>query len=169
MKPNAIAYTSNTGYTEQYALLLGEQTGLPVYTLEDAGKNLAPGGAVIYLGWLMAGKVKGLKKARARYDVKAVCAVGMGPETGGQTADISAKNPVGNVPLFYLQGGFDMARLKGIYRFMMKAMQRTIGSKLESKQDITAEERDMLDMINNGRDCVNPESLAKIKAWLKEL
>ena len=30
MKPNAIAYTSNTGYTEQYALLLGEQTGLPV-------------------------------------------------------------------------------------------------------------------------------------------
>ncbi len=164
---DAIIYESNTGFTKKYAEMLAKSENLPVYSSSDPG---APEGSeVIYMGWLMAGKVKGLKKARARYDVKAVCAVGMGPETGGQTADISAKNPVGNVPLFYLQGGFDMARLKGIYRFMMKAMQRTIGSKLESKQDITAEERDMLDMINNGRDCVNPESLAKIKAWLKEL
>ena len=30
MEPNAIVYTSNTGYTAQYAKLLGEKTGLPV-------------------------------------------------------------------------------------------------------------------------------------------
>ena len=30
MNPNAIVYTSNTGYTRQYATLLGEKTGLPV-------------------------------------------------------------------------------------------------------------------------------------------
>ena len=34
MKPNAIVYTSSTGFTRQYAFLLGEQTGLPVYSLE---------------------------------------------------------------------------------------------------------------------------------------
>lgn len=36
MKPNAIVYTSNTGFTEQYARLLGEKTGLPVYPLSEA-------------------------------------------------------------------------------------------------------------------------------------
>ena len=29
MKPTAIVYTSNTGHTRKYALLLGEQIGLP--------------------------------------------------------------------------------------------------------------------------------------------
>ena len=33
MNANAIVYTSNTGYTEQYARLLGKRTGLPVYSL----------------------------------------------------------------------------------------------------------------------------------------
>ena len=33
MRPNAIVYTSNTGYTAQYAALLGKKTALPVYSL----------------------------------------------------------------------------------------------------------------------------------------
>lgn len=41
MKPNSIVYTSNTGYTREYAVLLGEKTGLPVYSLEEADKKLA--------------------------------------------------------------------------------------------------------------------------------
>ena len=36
MKPAAIVYTSNTGHTRKYALLLGEQIGLPVYSLDEA-------------------------------------------------------------------------------------------------------------------------------------
>ena len=31
MKPTAIVYTSNTGFTAEYAALLGQATGLPVY------------------------------------------------------------------------------------------------------------------------------------------
>ena len=57
MTPNAIVYTSNTGYTEQYAMLLGKATGLPVYALAEAEAKLAPGNHILYLGWLMAGKV----------------------------------------------------------------------------------------------------------------
>ena len=55
MKPTAIVYTSNTGCTAQYASLLGGETGLRVYPLEDAMKNLPQGSPVIYLGWLAAG------------------------------------------------------------------------------------------------------------------
>ncbi|MDD6610969.1 MAG: hypothetical protein PUE91_01980 [Clostridiales bacterium] len=50
MKPTAIVYTSNTGFTEQYARLLGQKTGLPVYALSEAGKALPPRSSILYLG-----------------------------------------------------------------------------------------------------------------------
>ena len=36
MKPTAIVYTSNTGFTARYAKALGERTGLPVLELNTA-------------------------------------------------------------------------------------------------------------------------------------
>ena len=45
----AIVYTSNTGHTRAYAELLACKTGLPVYALEDAAKQLEKGASVIYL------------------------------------------------------------------------------------------------------------------------
>ena len=72
---HAIIYTSNTGHTEKYAMLLGEKTGLPVYSLSEGKKKLSKGEKVIYFGWISAMRVKGLKEARAQYSVEAVCAV----------------------------------------------------------------------------------------------
>ena len=60
MKPTAIVYTSNTGHTRQYALLLGKQGGLPVYSLEEANSHLSGGSPVIYLGWIHASHVSEL-------------------------------------------------------------------------------------------------------------
>ncbi len=57
---NAIIYTTNTGSAERYAVLLAEQTGLPVYSLTEAKKTVSTGTEVIYLGWIMAGLVKAL-------------------------------------------------------------------------------------------------------------
>ena len=51
----AIVYTSNTGYTAEYARMLGEKTGLPVLTLDEAKKSLPARAPILYLGWLMAG------------------------------------------------------------------------------------------------------------------
>lgn len=39
----AIVYTSNTGSTEQYARLLGQEAGLPVCSLAEAKKPSIPG------------------------------------------------------------------------------------------------------------------------------
>ena len=58
---DAIVYTSNTGFTEKYAKLLGGKLFLPVYSLEEAKGKLAAGAEIIYLGWLMAGTVKGYR------------------------------------------------------------------------------------------------------------
>lgn len=84
---NAIIYTTNTGSTEHYAKLLAQKTGLPVYSLAEAKKRVFAGAEVIYLGWIMAGSVKGYAEAAKRYRVRAVCAVGMG-QTGTQTDSV---------------------------------------------------------------------------------
>ena len=82
---DAIIYTTNTGSTEQYAKLLAQKTGLPAYSFAEAKKQILAGAEVVYLGWIMAGSVKGYAAAAKHYRVCAVCGVGMG-QTGTQTA-----------------------------------------------------------------------------------
>ena len=69
---NAIVYTTNTGSAERYARLLAERTGLPACSLTEAKKAVSAGAEVIYLGWIMAGLVKGYAVAVKRYRVCAM-------------------------------------------------------------------------------------------------
>ena len=168
MNANSIVYTSNTGYTAEYARLLGERTGLPVYSLAEAERKLAAGNRVIYLGWLMAGKVQGYKKAAKRYKVQAVCGVGMGGN-GSQLQEVRKANAISEkTPLFTLQGGFDINKLSGVYKLMMTIMVKTAGKGLAEKQDRTPEEGVMLDMLTRGGSRVSAENLAEVLAWVDE-
>ena len=168
MKPNAIVYTSNTGHTEQYAALLGNKTGLPVYPLDEAMRKLPPEEPVIYLGWLMAGKVQGYKKAAGRWQVEAVCGVGMGA-TGSQMQDLHKANALpDSMPVFTLQGGFDITRLRGVYKLMMTVMLKTAGKGLEAKEDRTPDEDDMLDLLLHGGSRVSEDNLAAVLDWYQK-
>lgn len=166
-KPTGIVYTSNTGYTEKYAKLLGEQLELPVFSAEQAD-SLPEGTEVLYLGWLMAGVVKGYKKAAQRFSVAAVCGVGMGP-AGSQDSDVRKNNAIPQeVPVFTLQGGFDRTKLHGIYRFMMGVMIKVMGSSLRKKENRTPEEDAMLEMVTNGGDFVDVRQLDGVIAWYRQ-
>ena len=166
MNANAIVYTSNTGYTAQYAKLLGEKTGLPVYSLAEAGAKLPAGNCVIYLGWLMAGKVQGYAKAAKRYRVAAVCGVGMGA-SGSQLADVRKANSLGDaLPLFTLQGGFHPEKLNAGYRLMMRLMRGVLIRQIAGKPERTPEDEDLLDLLEHGGDRVSEANLAQPLAWL---
>ena len=168
MNANSIVYTSNTGYTAEYARLLGEKTGLPVYSLAEAEQKLAAGNRVIYLGWLMAGKVQGYKKAAKRYKVQAVCGVGMGG-TGSQLQEVRKANAIPEkTPLFTLQGGFDIQKLSGVYKLMMTIMVKTAGKRLAEKQDRTPDEDVMLEMLTQGGSRVSADNLAEVLAWVEQ-
>ena len=165
---NAILYTTNTGSTQRYALLLAQETGLPAYSLTEAKKCLSPGAEVIYLGWIMAGKIKGFAEAMKHYKICAVCAVGMG-RTGTQTDALRQKSALpAEVPLFTLQGNFEIQKLHGVYRLMMEMMVRTAGKALSAKQNRTPEEDDMLDMMLHGGERVKPEYLRTVLAWYRQ-
>lgn len=162
---NAIIYTTNTGSTRHYAELLAKKTGLPVYSLTEAKKTVKAGADIIYLGWIMAGSVKGYAAAAKRYNVRAVCGVGMG-QTGTQTENVREKTAIpAKIPVFTLQGNFDVKKLHGIYRPMMELMVKTAGKGLAEKKDRTPEEDDMLDMMFHGGDRVKAENLLSVLNW----
>ena len=165
----AIIYTSNTGSTAEYAQLLGKELILPVHSLQQAKNEMPVGSEIIYLGWIMAGGIKGYKEAAKLYKVRAVCGIGMG-QTGTQLKEVRDKNAIPQrVPLFTLQGNFDVKKLHGVYRFMMNVMVKIAGKGLANKTDRTPEEDDMLDMVVNGGKRVSLQNLNTVTEWYKSV
>lgn len=155
----AIVYTSNAGSAARYARMLAQATGLPVCALAEARRGLAQGAEIIYVGWIMASCVKGYAAAAKRFCVRAVCGMAQtGTQIGGarQKTRVPAENP-----LFTLQGNFDLRRLRGAYRLLMRMMVRA----LEKKKDRTAEENSMLAMLCDGVDSVDARNLAAVLEW----
>lgn len=167
MKVEAIIYESNTGFTKKYADLLSQMTGLKAYERKASGQHVKKGTEIIYMGWLMAGGVKGFKQARGRYKVGALAAVGMGSPTEKAVKDIVQKYQLTDLPVFYLQGGFDKSKLRGIYRLMMNNVEKIMTNSLNKKEQKTDEELLMLDVVKNGGDFVKKENLDSIISWLK--
>ena len=163
MKPTAIVYTSNTGHTRQYALLLGEQVGLPVYSLEEANSHLSGGSPVIYLGWIHASHVKGYSAAARRFAVCAVCGVGL-CDTGTLISEVRKATAIAeDIPLFTLQGGIDRGRLKGMDKLMISMLTKG----LASQKQRSAQDDRMLELLNKDESYVSPENLAEDVQWYK--
>lgn len=164
MKPAAIVYTSNTGHTRKYALLLGEQIGLPVYSLDEANAQLSGGSPVIYLGWLHASHVKGYSKAAKRFALRAVCAVGL-CDTGTLTDQVRKATSIPEeIPLFTLQGGIDRSRLKGMDKLMISMLTKG----LASQKHRSAQDERMLELLSRDESYVSPENLAGLLQWYRE-
>ena len=164
MKPNAIVYTSNTGYTKAYAKILGEKTGLLVYDINEAKKTLKKCENIIYLGWLMASKIKDYGKVRNHYAICAAIGVGLG-DTGAQDAAVRKANRISqDIPVFTVQGGMDYEKLKGIHRFMIDMLRKM----LSNKKDRTEEESAMLTLINQGGNYVSETHLSAVLDWYQK-
>ena len=88
---------------------------------------------------------------------------------GSQLQDVQKANILPpSMPVFTLQGGFDMKRLRGIYKLMMTIMSKTAGKMLSEKKDRTPDEDDMLDLLLNGDNRVSEENLAAVLDWYQK-
>ncbi len=164
MKVSAIVYTSATGFTARYAALLAQQTGLPCCPLDQAAGALERGTPVLYLGWLCAGSIKGLKRAHSRFSVQGICAVGMSPPDPAYTAKLARPDGLRDVPLFYLRGGYAPWKLTGVYKPMMAVMARAV-TKAPPKN---AQEAAMQDAFRQGGDWVDEAALAPVLNWVEQ-
>lgn len=135
----AIVYTSNAGSTARYAELLAQATGLPVYSAGEAKKELPSGSDIIYMGWLMASGIKGYQASAKRYPSE--------------------------IPLFTLQGNFNIEKLHGVYKVIMRIMVKAAGKDLSEKTDRTPEEDNLLDMMLHGGEHVSMDNLKAVLEW----
>ena len=164
----AVVYTSNTGHTAEYAKLFGDRTGLPVYSLAEAVESLPESCEIVYFGWLMAGKIKELDKARQAFAVRAVCAVGL-CESGTLLERTRTENAVGEgIALFTLQGGYAPNRLRGIYRLIMKLVTRSLLKKISKKEEKTESDLKMYEVLGSGGSFVAKEHLTPAVLWAQE-
>lgn len=164
----AIIYISETGFTKEYAVMLGEKTGLPVYEYKEALKNLKKGSEIIYLGWFMAGTVKGYKKMKKKYDVKAVCAVGL-CETGTLLTETRTNNAIpDSTKLFTIQGGYAPDKLTGIYKKMMNMVTKVLINQINKMETKRESDIRMLSTLENGGSYVCCENLSEVLEWYNE-
>lgn len=160
---SAIVYTSNTGFTMRYAQMLSQATAIPAYDLDESSVPAA-GAKILYLGWLSAGRIKGLSKANRRWDIQAVCAVGMSPNNDPNT--LRETNHV-NCPLFYAQGGYAPDKLHGMDKLVMAIITKLIAS-TQKKKVKSPEEAEQLAQFQRGCDFVDGANLEPVLAWLRD-
>lgn len=157
----AIVYTSKNGHTAEYAEILGRQTGLPVYSLKNAKKQLANGTPIIYLGWLMASRVKGLNKVKKKFKVSAVCGIGL-CDTGTLLQEVQKANELSeDFPLFTMQGGMDKDKLKGFDKMLINILTKGLASQKERSE---TDER-MLNLLTHSENFVSEKNTADFMKW----
>lgn len=87
---------------------------------------------------------------------------------GSQIDDARNRNNIPQtIPVFTLQGGFDINKLSGIYKFMMKVMVKSVGKSLMEKTDRTADEDRTLEMMQHGANYVSVENLKEVLDWFE--
>ncbi len=155
----AIVYKSNTGHTLRYAKMLKEKLNIPCYSIKEAKTCLSSKEEIVYLGWVCANKICGLSKATKKYNVKCCGAVGAYPESEEYIKGLKNFNKV-TMPFFYLHGGIDFSKLKGIQKSIVKM----VGKMLEKENK--PENEEIYKIFNDGADFVEEKNLDNMLKYI---
>jgi len=165
----AIVYESNTGFTKEYAELLSEIIGIPAIPTIDNSMFHGEREPVIFLGWICAGKINGIRMARLKYNPVIIAGVGMTPQSEKYAFALAQQNNI-DVPFYYLQGGMHREKLKGFYKIMFNMVARPILRKAEKgKSQLSKQEQYMVDLIKNGGSFVCRENLEELIKKYEEI
>ena len=164
-----IVYRSDTGFTKEYAEMLGKAEKMKVVPLSVAQGKVGPGETVFYMGPLMAGHIAGIDQAVKKFAVKGVCGVGMSPASPQTLETLSKANYTSGAPIFYLQGGWAPKKVGWIKRRMVNMVTKSTREALRDKGSRrTPEEEAMYQMLVRGGSFVAFENLETIRNWMKE-
>ncbi len=155
----AVIYESNSGSTKRYAQILADKLGVKSYSLKEAQKAVPDGEECVFLGWVMANKIQGLKKAQKRWRIVCAAAAGMNPP-GEKYLEILRKSNKTDTPLFYIRGALDYGRLKWLQRKLLQAIRHDL------EKDNTPGMEEIIDILRNGCDFVSEENLEELLAFL---
>ena len=163
-----IIYRSNTGFTQEYAEMLGKAEQLKVFPAGEAEGKVPPEEPVFYMGPLMAGHIAGIDKAVKRYNLRGVCGVGMSPPSPQVLTTLSKANYVRGAAIFYLQAGWAPDKVSWLKRRMVNMATKSTREALRGKgHRRTPEEEAQYQMLLKGGSFVAFENLRSIRIWLQ--
>ena len=167
MRPVAIVYSSMTGTSAEYANLLSAKTGLPAYALKDAEGKMDKKTPVLYISWLMAGRLTDYKKAAKKLNIKGCCAACLNPMEQQSEITKKATDIPDNVPLFMLPGAYHPQKLRGMYKWMMKLVTSILIKKIAASDNKGEAEEKMLHVLSQGGSFVQSDNLDRVIEWLQ--
>ena len=147
-------YKSKTGHTERYAKMLSEELDIPCYSYKEAKVN--DNDEVIFLSYIYASKIMGLSKVLNKYNVKVIIAVGALAYSKDYVNTLKQTNNI-DKPFFYLRGGIDYSKLNFIFRKFLPIIGK----------DIAKDDKELLNLFNNGGDFVTKDNLKDVINHLK--
>ena len=151
-----IVYESKTGHTKKYAEMLAEKLKIDCIALQDYKQEQED---IIFLAWVFADQIKGYSKIKHRANIICTIAVGINPYSKENDEKLIQTNQV-NTPFFYLPGGIDYTKLKGISKILLKLVtdQRIKENKPEDKE--------VIPIMKMGGSLVKEENLIPIMEYL---
>ena len=171
-----VIYSSQTGFTKQYAQWIAEVFAGDTMTIKDANKKkddfFEQYDALVYGGFAMAGSINKVKwfleKAnRWREKKLAVYCVGASPD-GAKDIEIALHNALTDeqreyMKAFYCPGGLNYENMPGPSKLAMRAF----ASVMRKKKDKTEDEKVMAEMIQHSYDIHDIKYIKPIVEYLK--
>ena len=157
----AIVYKSSTGHTLEYAKMLSEKLNIPYYTIKEANKKIKRNESIIYLGWICAGRICGVSKVRKQYNIKCCGGVGAYPESEEYTKSLKDANNIKS-KLFYLRGGIDYNKLKGVKRKVIQMVGKAI------EKENKSEDEELIEVFKDGKTFVSEKNIEKMLQYIEE-
>lgn len=171
-----VIYTSQTGFTKQYAEWIAERMNAEIMELAEAkkkGREFFDGyGAIVYAGWCMAGKVVKsgwfLEKAQDWKNKRlAMVAVGASPDGTPEVREalkrMLTEEQRKYIRAFYCQGGINYDRMKLPARMAMKMFAKS----LKNRKNATDREKEMGELLSRSYDISNRKYIESVAAYLE--
>jgi hypothetical protein len=158
-----IVYASKTGFTKKYADMLSAKTGMKAYSVNDIS-GLSADEEVVFLGWMKAGRIQGLNKAR-KCKLIAVCGSGTARTAEPNDETVIKRNKIEGIPFFYLHGG--CLPLKEV-AFMDRILLTMFVMILKRRKVKDERTKEAIEHTQNGFDGVKEENLAPVLEWLNK-
>lgn len=152
-----IVYKSNTGFTKRYACTLANKLNIECLEFNKYKKD---NDEVIYMGWVFGNNIMGYEMMRDN-NIKCVIAVGMSYESNENNKLLIETNKI-DKEFFYLQGGVDYKKLKGIKKVMLKLVGKSVIK--ENKP----ENKKMIELFKNGGDFFDEKKLDKVVKYINK-
>ena len=131
-----VTYQSKTGFTKKYAEWISNELNTEIKDIKNVD-NLNKYDLIIYGGWIFGGMIMGLDKIRKLNPKKLVVfGVGYTPKDKVNIEDMAKLNNLGNIPLFYYEGGTNPKKMGFIGRMIVKMVTK---EKIEYKDNTSKE------------------------------